>query len=435
MNKREQLRFGMGVVMEKIKVTGPVCLRGDVSVGGSKNSLSAVLPALCLKETGSAGVIENVPDIEDVRSFQTIFHELGMAFSFDKLEKRITVTGEIENTTISKESAGRIRASNLFLGALTASRGTARIPFPGGDRLGGRPQDIHLYVLEKFGIKVSVRQEEVVCHAQKFPLEGQKIFLRYPSVGATENAILLASKAKGDTYIYNAACEPEIIDMVIVLNGMGARISGAGTPVIHIRGVEKMQGIRHELIPDRLECATYMLAFAITGGKGRISGVIPEHNFAVISTLRDCGVFVENRDDVIEIDASGRLLDHLNLHALPYPGVATDIQPLFSTLAVLCQGKSVIRDSVFENRFWQVSEFEKMGIRLERDYNQLEISGPQQFCPASVNGGDIRTTMCLVLAGLTASGDTVVDGYEHIRRGYENFAGKLKKLGARMEIL
>lgn len=421
--------------MEKIKMKGPVCLRGDISVGGSKNSLSAVLPALCLKETGAVGRIDHVPDIEDVRSFQSIFRELGMELTYDPVEKGITVTGEIKNMVLSKESAGKIRASNLFLGALTASCGCARIPFPGGDRLGGRPQDIHLYVLEKFGIRVSVEADGVVCQAKTFPLVGQKIFLRYPSVGATENAILLASKAIGDTYIYNAACEPEIIDMVIVLNGMGARITGAGTPVIRIRGVERLEGIRHELIPDRLECATYMLAFAITGGKGKIYGVIPEHNFAVITILRDSGVTIETCDDVIEIDASGRVLDKLNIHALPYPGVATDIQPLFSTLSVLCRGKSVIRDSVFPNRFWQADPFQKMGIKLEQKFSQLEIEGPQHFCPAEVDGGDIRTTMCLVLAGLVADGDTVVDGYEYIRRGYEDFAGKLKSLGAKLEIL
>lgn len=421
--------------MEKIKMRGPVCLRGDISVGGSKNSLSAVLPALCLKETGAVGRIDHVPDIEDVRSFQSIFRELGMELTYDPVKKGITVTGEIKNTVMSKESASKIRASNLFLGALTASCGCARIPFPGGDRLGGRPQDIHLYVLEKFGIRVSVEEDEVVCQAKTFPLVGQKVFLRYPSVGATENAILLASKAIGDTYIYNAACEPEIIDMVIVLNGMGARITGAGTPVIHIRGVERLEGIRHELIPDRLECATYMLAFAITGGKGKIYGVIPEHNFAVITILRDSGVTIETWDDVIEIDAFGRVLDKLNIHALPYPGVATDIQPLFSTLSVLCRGKSVIRDSVFPNRFWQADPFQKMGIELEQKFSQLEIEGPQHFCPAEVDGGDIRTTMCLVLAGLVADGDTVVDGYEYIRRGYEDFAGKLKSLGAKLEIL
>ena len=223
--------------------------------------------------------------------------------------------------------------------------------------------------------------------------------------------------------------------MVIVLNGMGARISGAGTPVIHVRGVDRLQGIRHELIPDRLESATYMLAFAMTGGQGRVLGVIPEHNFAVISILRDCGVRIENRDDVIEIDASGRVFDKLNIHALPYPGVATDIQPLFSALSVLCHGRSVIRDSVFPNRFWQAEQFVKMGIKLEQKNDQLEIEGPQRIFPAEVDGGDIRTSMCLVLAGLAAEGDTIVDGYEHIRRGYENFAGKLKSLGADLAIL
>lgn len=421
--------------MEKILIRGPVKLTGNVAVGGSKNSLSAVLPALCLKETGTVGIIDNVPDIEDVQSFQTIFQELGMELFYDNKERRITVTGEIVNTQISKESAGRIRASNLFLGALTASRGLAVIPFPGGDRLGGRPQDIHLYVLEKFGIEVSEREDAVRCKATRFPLQGQKIFLRYPSVGATENAILLAAKAVGDTYIYNAACEPEIIDMVIVLNGMGARIIGAGTPIIHIRGVEQLRGITHELIPDRLECATYMVAFAITRGKGRIYGVIPEHNFGVISVLRDSGVDIQYQDDVITVDASQRELQALHIHAQPYPGIATDIQPLLSTLAVSCCGKSYIKDSVFPNRFWQMEPFIQMGISIKQTSDHLEIEGPQRFHPAEVDGGDIRTSMSLVLAALTISGETIVDGYEHIRRGYENFACKLQALGAVIEIM
>lgn len=419
--------------MKKLIIHGPVTLSGEVRVAGSKNSLSAVLPALCLMEEGNEAVIHNVPDIEDVRTFQKIYAEIGLDLKYDREGRQLAVTGRIDNTALSREAAGRIRASNLFLGALTAARGQARIPYPGGDRLGGRPQDIHLYVLEKFGIRVTSDDEGVACEAQTFPLQGQKIFLRYPSVGATENAILLAAKAEGSTYIYNAACEPEIIDMVIVLNGMGAKITGAGTPVIHIRGTEKLQGIQHELIPDRLECATYMLAFAVTGGKGVIRDVIPEHNFAAISILRDCGVDISYYDDVIEVDASDRQLKAINVHALPYPGVATDIQPLLSVLAVCCHGKSVIRDSVFENRFWQVEPFRKMGIALDHTFNFLEIEGPQKFHPAEVDGGDIRTSMCLVLAALCADGTTIVDGYEHLLRGYEKFIEKLEALGAEVE--
>lgn len=419
--------------MKKLLIHGPATLEGEVRVAGSKNSLSAVLPALCLMEKGNEAVIHNVPDIEDVRTFQKIYREIGFTLDFDSSRKKITVTGNVEKAELSKEAAGKIRASNLFLGALTSACGYASIPYPGGDRLGGRPQDIHLYVLEKFGIKVTADEEGVKCEARTFPLEGQKVFLRYPSVGATENAILLAVKAKGSTYIYNAACEPEIIDMVIVLNGMGAHISGAGTSVIHIRGTEQLLGIKHELIPDRLECATYMLAFAVTGGKGIIRGVIPDHNFAVISILRDCGVNIDYYDDVIEVDATEREMKAINVHALPYPGVATDIQPLLSVLAVCCHGKSVIRDSVFENRFWQVEPFRKMGIKLTQTFNYLEIEGPQKFHPAEVDGGDIRTSMCLVLAALCADGTTEVDGYEHILRGYENFIKKLESLGAKAE--
>lgn len=249
-------------------------------------------------------------------------------------------------------------------------------------------------------------------------------------MGATETAILLAVKAEGVSYIYNAACEPEITDMAVALNTMGANIIGAGTSVIHIKGVKTLGSLDHEIIPDRLECATYLLAFAVSHGNGRVRNVIPEHNMALLSLLRDIGIEIRQHDTSIEIDASKDNYSLMRAGALPYPGMPSDIQPLLSALAVLCKGISIIRDTVFVDRFQYVGEYKKMGIDILKSYNQIYIYGPQRVQAATVAGEDIRTATCLTLAALSAAGKTTIYGYEHIRRGYENFVEKMNALGA-----
>ncbi len=421
--------------MEKIIVDGSSRLSGEVGISGSKNSLSAILPAVCLKEKDSVFTVRNVPCLSDTECICNLLAEIGFVVDKDDGQKRISVYGQIEKLSLSEENVRRIRASCLFLGALTAACGEARVPFCGGDRIGDRPLDIHISVLEKFGVMVHVNQGLIECKAREFPLRGTTVFLRYPSVGATETAILLAVKAAGESYIYNAACEPEITDMAVALNAMGANITGAGTSVIHIRGVKKLGSLDHEIIPDRLECATYLLAFAVSRGNGSVKNVIPEHNIALISLLKDTGIKIRQHDTSIEIDASDCHYLPINADAMPYPGMPSDIQPLLSALAVLCKGLSTIKDTVFADRFQYVSEYKKMGVDILRSYNHIYICGPQPVQAATVTGEDIRTATSLVLAALSATGRTTIYGYEHIRRGYEDFDKKMSSLGANMLVV
>lgn len=418
--------------MEKISIYGPTKLCGEIHIGGAKNSLSAILPAICLKDEDAECILEGVPDIEDAVTLCNILRELGFTVKRNMEEKRITVTGKIEKHSLGEKNVTKIRASNLFLGVLLAMRGKAEVPFCGGDKIGERPLDIHMYVLEKYGAEVNVCNGIITCTAKKFPLQGTVVFLRYPSVGASETAILLAVHAVGDSYIYNAACEPEIADMAVVLNAMGARITGAGTPIIHIRGVGCLGDVKHELIPDRIECATYLLGFAITHGTGKVKDVIPEHNIALISLLRDIGVKLQCGPDSIEIDGAGSIYNPIQADALPYPGMPTDIQPILSALAVLCAGNSMIRDSVFIDRFQHLGEYQKMGVVSTKSYNQFYVTGPQKFQSAVVIGEDIRTATSLALGAMSANGRTDLYGYEHIRRGYEGFVSKMNSIGAKM---
>lgn len=420
--------------MEKVEVYGPSKLRGEVAISGSKNSLSAVLPAVCLMSEGAICKLENIPDIDDAKSLCGILRELGLQTKHNRKEKSLQVSGEILNTHLTDKYVSKIRASSLFLGALVSACGRAHVPFCGGDNIGDRPLDIHVYVLEKFKVKVKIQDGAMDCIATEYPLNGTTIFLRYPSVGATQNALLLAAKAEGDTYIYNAACEPEVTDLAVALNSMGARISGAGTNVIHISGVKDLGNMKHELIPDRLECATYLLAFAMTHGKGKITGVIPEHCMALISLLKDIGIDIRQEENSLEVDATCKSYKAMQIDALPYPGLPTDVQPMVSALAVVCTGNSIVRDTVFSERFQFVSEYQKMGVEVNKSYNQIYVTGPQEFKAATVRGGDIRTAVSLMLAALITEGKTVLYGYEHIKRAYECFDEKMNALGARIEI-
>ena len=420
--------------MEGLSVYGPTKLCGEVNIGGSKNSLSAILPAFGLKDESAVCTLEGVPDLEDTITLCNILCELGLVINRSIKKRTITVMGKIQKYSLGEENVTKIRASSLFLGVLLAMCGKAEVPFCGGDKIGERPLDIHMYVLEKFGAEVKICNGIIHCRAKKFPLQGAVVFLRYPSVGATETAILLAARAVGDSYIYNAACEPEITDLAVALNSMGARITGAGTPIIHIKGVDCLGDVQHELIPDRIECATYLLGFAITRGSGKVNEVIPEHNMALISLMRDIGVKLQCNTDSIEIDATYGKYNSIQADALPYPGMATDIQPILSTLAVMCTGNSMIRDSVFVDRFQHLGEYQKMGIITTKSYNQIYVTGPQDFQAATVIGEDIRTATSLALGAMSACGRTDLYGYEHIRRGYESFVNKMNSIGAEMKL-
>ena len=421
-------------IMNKgIRISGGVPLRGDVQISGSKNAISAILPALCLADGSTPSILRGVPCIDDACTLMSILEETGLTVKKRLDEHEIDVSGRIANNRLSARHAPKIRASSLFLGSLLAATGEVHMPFCGGDKIGDRPLDIHFYVMDKFKIATAIDEGEIHCRATEFPLRGATIFLRYPSVGATENAIILAAKAQGNTYIYNAACEPEVTDLVIALNKMGANIAGAGTPIIRVTGVRQLKALDHEVIPDRIETSTFMLALACTRGQGRIVGGIPEHCISVLNTLSDAGVKVGYSAAEISIDASAGNFKAVRISALPYPGVPTDVQPLLSVFATQCDGNSVITDNVFKERFAYVTEYAKMGIDLSHSYDQICITGPQTLTNAVVEGGDIRTVSTLVLAALVAQKESIVYGLDHLNRGYDGFVRKLSAIGAQIE--
>lgn len=415
-----------------LKVKGGRALHGEVKVNGSKNSILALIPAMCLGE--GEGILTHVTDISDVEAMQGILEEIGIRMTCEN--NIVRITGNLVNAELSKRYVSKIRASNLFLGVLLAKFGKAAVPVSGGDKIGNRPIDIHLYVFQKFGIHTETVDGYVKCEATQFPYKGQKIFLRFPSVGATENAMLVASAADSESVIYNAAMEPEIVDMAVLLNSMGAKITGAGTPVIHIKpSAGKLNRTVHEVIPDRLEVGTFLFMIAATKGSGIIRNVIPEHVMSVITILGDSGADIKLEDSNIIIDASNCELRPVNVEALPYPGFPTDLQPFASVYALRCNGKSSIRDMIFPVRFNHLFEIGRMGMAYESVHSQVTINGIQKLTGTTMAGTDIRMCASLVMAALIAEGESKIYGLEHILRGYDNFFQKLIDLGADIAVM
>ncbi|MDF2542281.1 MAG: murA [Herbinix sp.] len=414
-----------------LKVNGGKSLQGNIEISGSKNSILALIPTMCLGE--GEGVLTNAPEISDVEAMKGILEEIGIQLICEN--KTVRITGDIVYNELSKQYVSKIRASNLFLGVLLARFGKAIVPLSGGDKIGNRPIDIHLHVFNKFGIKTNVEDGFVKCEATQFPYKGQTIFLRFPSVGATENAMLVASAAESESIIYNAAMEPEIVDMAILLNSMGANITGAGTSVIHIQPLkQKLMRANHEVIPDRLEAGTFLLMLAITNGRGMIKHVIPEHIMSVISILMDSGVDIKLEEHNIIVDATNCKFDPIQVDALPFPGFPTDLQPFASVYAVKCNGKSTIKDTIHTERFHHLYEMNKMGMVSTNISPMVMIMGKQKLTGTSVIGSDIRMAVSLVMAALIAEGESNIYGLSHIYRGYDNFVNKLIQLGADISI-
>lgn len=415
-----------------LMINGGMSLQGEVKISGSKNSILALIPAMCLGI--GEGVLTNAPEISDVGAMRGILGEIGMKLVSEN--NTVRITGNLTYHKLSKDYVPKIRASNLFLGVLLARFGKAIVPLPGGDKIGNRPIDIHLYVFNKFGIKTEVVDGYVKCEATQFPYKGQNIFLRFPSVGATENAILVASAADSETILFNAAMEPEIIDLAVLLNSMGACITGAGTPVIHIKpSKQRLVRTVHEVIPDRLEVGTFLFMFAMTNGRGVIQNVIPEHVMSTISILSDSGVHIELEESNIIVDATNHKLSSINVDALPFPGFPTDLQPFAAVYASTCNGKSYIRDMIHTERFTHLYEISRMGMVYENMNSLVLINGVQKLTGALMEGTDIRMAVALVMAALIADGESKIYGLKHILRGYDNFVEKLRALGAKVTVV
>ncbi|MBR6798683.1 MAG: UDP-N-acetylglucosamine 1-carboxyvinyltransferase [Firmicutes bacterium] len=416
--------------MAKFLVQKSAPLRGEVKISGSKNAVLPIMAAALLTEEKC--VIKDVPALRDVDVMCRLLESLGA-----KVEK------DLDNNRVNIEASGEIvyeapfdlvkmmRASILVLGALLIRTGRAIIHLPGGCAIGKRPVELHLKGLRALGVTIDEEQlNRGIVDASVEKLHGDTIYLDFPSVGATEVIIMTAALAEGTTILENAAQEPEIVDLANFLNKMGARIKGAGTDTIKIEGVQKLKGVSHHVIPDRIEAGTFMVGAVMTGGNVLIKNVLPNHLKAVIAKLRECGAYIEMTEDGMRVRGDMSTLRSTDIKTLPYPGFPTDMQSPFMALLTVAKGPSVVIETVFENRFMHVGEFNRMGANIKTDGNCAIIPGNKALTGAQVVATDLRAGAAVVLTGLVADGITEVSQIYHVDRGYENFVDKLKALGA-----
>lgn len=415
-----------------VEQSGP--LIGEVTISGAKNAVLPIMAATLL--TGEECVLRSVPKLRDVEVMTEILAAHGA-----KVEKtapgdyRISVE-EISSIESPDELVNKMRASFLVMGALLGRKRIARIPLPGGCAIGARPIDLHLKGFRALGAEVTIHEEGVYAYVEASALRhgliGGRIYLDFPSVGATENIMMAAVFASGTTYIENAAEEPEIVDLANFLNKMGAKIKGAGTDTIKIEGVSALGSVRHTVIPDRIETGTFMLAAAITRGNVHIMNAVPDHVKPVIAKLRECGVEIEVGDEDIIVRADRIPLTSTDIKTLPYPGFPTDMQSPFMSFLTVCEGKSTVIETVFENRFMHVAQLNKMGAFIETAGNKAMVKGGTKLRGCPVIATDLRAGAAMVLAGLVAEGQTEISEIYHIERGYEEFIEKFEKLGAKI---
>jgi len=406
-----------------IKNNGP--LLGRVKVNGAKNAVLPIMAATLL--TNEICYLENVPDLRDVKVMKEVITHFGGEFiDISKNEKSIRVR-KISTSEAPYELVQKMRASFFVMGPLLAKTGVARVSLPGGCAIGARPVDLHLKGFAALGAEISQGQGYIEAKADE--LIGSTIYLDFPSVGATENIMMAAVLAKGETIIENAAEEPEIIDLSNFLNKMGANVRGAGTDTIRIEGVENLKGTRHEIIPDRIETGTYMVAAAITKGDVVIENIVPAHIKPVIAKLKETGAELEIGEDVIRVNASN-ISESVDLTTLPYPGFPTDMQAQFMALMTILNGTSVINETVFENRFMHIPELARLGANIRIEGHSAIVRGVSELEGSEVVATDLRAGAALVLAGLVAKGETHVNSIYHIDRGYSNLESNLRKLGA-----
>lgn len=402
-------------------------LKGTVRISGAKNS---ALPILAASLLGTEDIVlEDVPNLKDVDVFCEVLSLLGADVEKYGGGKIKINSANMDKYETPYELMSKMRASFLVMGPLLTRLGKAKTSLPGGCAIGTRPIDLHLKGFKALGAEIDVDHGYVGAFGDK--LKGDRIYLDFPSVGATENVMMAAVLAEGETTIDNAAMEPEIVDLANFLNKMGADISGAGTSSIRIRGVEKLGGATHSIIPDRIEAGTFMVASAITGGDIIIENVIPSHIKPAIAKLREIGCEIwENGDKIRVIGTADRKA--VDIKTLPYPGFPTDMQAQFMSLMSVTEGTSVIIETVFENRFMHVDELKRMGANIKIDGRSAIVQGVNSLTSAPVKATDLRAGAALILAGLVADGKTTIDNIYHIDRGYDGIENKLSKLGAKI---
>lgn len=419
--------------MTKYLIHGGNPLHGTIHISGAKNAAVAIIPAALLVD----GVcrIENVPQISDVTLILQILRELGADVRMINRTTLEVDCSHIRNRQVPYELARKIRASYYLVGALLSRFGWAEVPLPGGCDLGGRPVDQHIKGFVAMGAEVEVRNGLIYARVPNGArLSGGQVYLDIVSVGATMNIMLAATLAQGRTVIENAAKEPHIVDLANFLNSMGADIRGAGTDVIKIRGVNRLQGGSYSIIPDQIEAGTYMAAVAAAGGNVLIQNVIPKHLDCITAKLVEMGVDVEELDDAVRLRRTGPM-GRVNVKTMPYPGFPTDMQPQIAAALCVSQGTSVLTEGVWDNRYRYVDEFRRMGARIQVDGKVAVIEGVDHLTGAPVHACDLRAGAAMIIAGLAAQGVTEIDGIHHIERGYETIVEKLAAVGADIRIV
>ena len=415
--------------MKKLIINGGNLLTGTIKIGGAKNSVVALLPAAVL--TNSICKIYNVPNISDVHKIIEMLELLGSKVEYTGDE--ITIDNKnVKNTEITKEYASTIRASYYFMGALLSKYGEAKISYPGGCVIGSRPIDLHIAAFEKMGATVEIDDTTYTLTAKN--LHGADIYLDFASVGATVNIMLAAVLAKGTTHIWNAAKEPEIVNVASFLNSMGARISGVGTSSITIEGVEELNNGIVEVIPDRIETGTYLMIGILLGKDLIIDGVIKEHLESVITKLRETGAQFTIKDSKIYVSRTENL-KAVNVKTLVYPGFPTDLGQPMSTLLTQCEGESLFEETIYENRMRHIKHLNAMGASIRQFEKTAIIKGKTHLVGRKVVATDLRAGASMMVAGMIAKGTTTITNIEHILRGYENIVDKLSNVGADIKLI
>ncbi|MBN6885065.1 UDP-N-acetylglucosamine 1-carboxyvinyltransferase [Cytobacillus horneckiae] len=416
--------------MEKIIVRGGNRLSGTVKVEGAKNAVLPVIAATLLASDGKS-VIRDVPTLSDVYTINEVLRFLNAEVGFDNNTVIVDASRELK-VEAPFEYVRKMRASVLVMGSLLARNGRARVALPGGCAIGSRPIDQHLKGFEAMGATVKVGNGFIEAEAPEGRLHGAKIYLDFPSVGATENIMMAATLANGTTVIENVAKEPEIVDLANFLNKMGAKVRGAGTGTIRIEGVDVLFGAEHHIIPDRIETGTFMVAAAITGGDVLVKGAVAEHSTSLIAKMEEMGVtFIEEADGIRVIGP--KQLKAVDIKTMPHPGFPTDMQSQMMALLLHANGTSVITETVFENRFMHVEEFRRMNADIKIEGRSVIMNGPSNLQGAEVAATDLRAAAALILTGLVADGVTRVTELKHLDRGYVNFHEKLAGIGADIE--
>ncbi len=418
--------------MDKLLITGGTPLQGEIRISGAKNSTLPILAATLLADDPMK--VENLPHLQDITTMIELLGRMGIELIIDDKLGIEVHANTIKELHAPYELVKTMRASILVLGPMLAHFGRAEVSLPGGCAIGSRPVDIHIQGLEAMGANIKVEKGYIYASVNG-RLKGARLALDTVTVTGTENLLMAATLADGQTIIENAAREPEVVDLANCLSQMGADIQGAGTDTIVINGVEKLQGITYPVIPDRIETGTYLIAAAATGGKVKLKDTRPDLLISVLAKLEEAGAQITTGNNWVELDMHGRRPKAVSFETAPYPGLPTDMQAQFTVLNAIANGRGEIKETVFENRFMHVQELSRMGANIHVEGNSAISEGVRHLTGAPVMATDLRASASLVIAGLVAEGETLVDRIYHIDRGYECIEEKLQQLGAKIRRL